>query len=315
VLRIRTDAGLEMNPEGTHMDLLRRVTDLFVEGNALPLGMDAENKPVVVWVNKLNSFEVEEARRDGVAQRGLRLMELSDPDGPELKAQRHHLSKLEEHELRAARVGQMGDEIYLRVMNDLEAEEEWVEKLGILRRLPSLLMDANAPADDPRHAQLEQLNAEYLQAVRDRLAKGERDALTDLEDVSRKDLEADYLEAWRQRLTLDDFMAERRKTEIFLALRQCKATAVGQGDERRFEHVDCDHTQRLLDERSQVHTLPEGLIARIIDVLDGITVPGRESGNSGAPASSSGSSEPTSAAEATSPASTPEATPSAAPTT
>lgn len=297
------------------MDLLRRVTDLFIEGEALPLGMDNDGKPVVVWVNKLNSFEVEEARRDGVAQRGLRLLELSDEMGPELLGQKHLLKKMADHEVRAARVAQMGDEIYLRVMNDIEAEDEWVEKLAVLRRLPTLLADANAPAEDPRHAQLDALNQEYIQEVRVRLAKAERDALVDLEDLSRKDLEADYLEAWRQRLTLDDFMAERRKTEIFLALRQCRATVHGPVDARTYEHDDCDHTQRLLNERSQVQTLPEALIGRVIDSLDGITVDGRAAGNSGAPASSSGSSEPTSAAEETSAPSTPEATSPAAPTT
>lgn len=297
------------------MDLLRRVTDLFVEGTELPLGLDNEGKPVVVWVNKLNSFEVEEARRDGVAQRGLRLLELSNAEGPELKAQLHLIGKMADHELRAARVQQMGDEIYLRVMNDMETEDEWVEKLTILRRLPSILADADAPDDDPRHAQLSQLNQEYFAEIRKRLAQAERNALVDLEETPRKHLETEYLEAWRQRLTLDDFVAEKRKTEIFLAMRQCRATFQGAGEHRKYDHTDCDHTQRLLNERSQAHGLPEELLGRVLDALDGVTVPGRDSGNSAAPASSSGSSEPTSAPEATSPASTPGATPPAVPTT
>ena len=293
------------------MDKLRRVTDLFVEGTELPLGADDSGAPVLVWVQKLNSFEVEEARRDGVAQRGLRLLELSDESKPELQAQRHLVAKMADHELRQARVAQMGDEIYLRVMNDIEADEQWVEKLGVIRRLPQLLLDAGAPADDPRQAQLDDLNREYVATVQERITKANRDALVDLEDLSRKDLEADFIEHWRQRLTLDDFIAERRKTEIFLAMREC--SAVNEGG--KWNHAECDHTQRLVDERSDVHTLPEGLLSRVVQILDGITVPNRESGNSGAPASSSVSSEPTSAAEATSAPSTPAATPDGAPTT
>lgn len=294
------------------MDLLRRVTDLFIEGTELNLGPDPDGKPVVLWVQKLNSFEVEEARRDGVAQRGLRLLELSDPEGPELKSTLHAVAKMADHELRRARVDQQADEIYLTVMNDIEAEDEWVEKLAVLRRLPTLLDDAQAPADDPRRQQLIELNTDYLKAIRDRLQKAEKDALRDLEDVSRKDLEQDFVEAWRQRLTLDDFMAERRKTEIWLAMRECHAAIA---DDGTYDHAGCDHSRRIVNERHQVHSLPEGLLERVIAVLDGITVPGRESGNSGAPASSSGSSEPTSAAEETSAPSTQEATSPGAPMT
>ena len=64
---------------------LRRITDLFEEGVVVPLGEDLDG-PILLWVNKLNSFQVEEARRDGVARRGMRLAELGKPDTPERAA-------------------------------------------------------------------------------------------------------------------------------------------------------------------------------------------------------------------------------------
>ena len=120
------------------LDRLRRVTDLFVEGTEMPLGMDDQNKPVVVWVNKLNSFEVEEARRDAVAARGLRLLELEKEDNPERQAMLSQVGRWSDDRLREARVDQQSDELYLAVVNDLEADEEWGEKIGMLRRLPQL---------------------------------------------------------------------------------------------------------------------------------------------------------------------------------
>lgn len=298
------------------MDRLRRVTDLFVEGTELFLGMDDEQKPVVLWINKLNSFEIEEARRDGVAARGLRLLELTKEDNPERLAITHQLGRWDDEKLRQYRVGQMSDELYLNVINDLEADEEWAEKLPLLRRLPQLLDDENAPEDDPRREQLGDLNTEYLDVLRVRSENAQKAALKELKDVSRKDLEEDYLEAWRNRISLDEFMAERRMTEIFAAVRDCRATeAAGATGGKRWDHSRCDHTERLLNARSAVKTLPEPVIEKIVDTLEDLTVPQRDSGNSDAPASSSASLGPSSAPEAPSTPSSPAETPLAVPTT
>jgi hypothetical protein len=89
------------------MDRLRRVTDLFVEGRTLYLGNDDENKPVLVWVNKLNSFEVEESRRDAVSARGLRLLELEKEESPERMAMWARASRWSDDDLADNRVGQI----------------------------------------------------------------------------------------------------------------------------------------------------------------------------------------------------------------
>lgn len=284
-------------------DQLRRVTDLFVVGAPLPL-CDGTH----LWVQKPNSFEVEEARRDGVAARSLRLLELEKDDNTEVAAQRLEMRRLTDNQLAQAVVGQNGDELYLKVMNDLDADPDWVERLATIRRMPALLADENAPDDDPRRAQLIELNGAYLTEIQTRLDKAQSTAVADLDDLTRPELEDRYLHDWRQQISLSRFMDERAVTEIFFALRCCDA-----GPD--LNHASCDHTRRLLDSRSQVRDLPDVLIQEARQVLDTIVVSQRDSGNSAAPGSSSASSEPSSAPEGPSTASTPSATSPAAPTT
>lgn len=279
---------------------LRRVTDLFVEGTELYLGQDDRNEPVVIWVNKLNSFEVEESRRDGVSARGLRLLELEKEDSPERQALVNQLTRWDDEALARARVDQMSDELYLGVVNDLEADEDWAEKIGILRRMPELLKDEAAPDDDPRRQQVDGLNGEYLETLRDRLGKAQDQKLREFGKQDREQLVEDFMEAWRNRLSLDEFMQEKRRTELYAAMRDCKGVelpAQTEGGNVRWDHSGCDHTQRLLGSRAEVANLPEGVIQKVMDVMDGVTVPQRESGNSAAPASSSAPSEQSNVAE------------------
>lgn len=289
------------------LDRLRRVTDLFVEGTTVFLGTDDGGKAVTIWVNKLNSFETEEARRDGMVRRGQRIMELAKEDNPEYLHMRSLVQGFSDGELREARVNQRSEEIYLDVVNELQADKDWAEKIAIMRRLPVLLADDRAPTDDPRHAQLEEVQNDYLTQIRERQEAKQQEALRELADVDRADLEKQYFESWRERVTLDDFMQERRVTELFYAMRDCFAV---QGDRDsqtghiRWDHSQCNHAERLLQQRSQVRELPEHVLTLVIDAIDDLTVNQRESGNSDAPASSSASSEPRNEEEG-SPASTP----------
>jgi hypothetical protein len=298
------------------IDRLRRVTDLFVEGRECYLGMDEGNKPVIIWVNKLNSFETEEARRDGMVRRGQRIMELSKEDNPEFVQLQATVHRWSDRELAERRVDQKSEEIYLEVVNELQSEESWAEKLAIMRRMPDLLRDSKAPDSDPRYAEVEDLNSQYLNEVRERQAAKQEQALREFEGADRAEMESEFFEAWRERVSLDEFMQERRITEMFYAMRDCVATEKGRDSVTNrvlFDHTNCNHAERLLQERKQVRELPEYLLNQVIDLIDDITVPQRESGNSDAPASSSASSEPRNE-EADSTASTPEEVSPAVPT-
>lgn len=297
------------------IDRLRRVTDLFVEGTERHLGMDNENKPILIWVNKLNSFEVEEARRDGLVRRGERMMQLSKEESPERLSLKSSISRWTDDELAEARVNQVTEEIYLQVINEIEGEEAWRDKLGMLRRLPQLLADQQAPEGDPRRTQLDEIITEYLDTIRTRQEARQKDRLADFAQLGRDKLETDFFEAWLNRTSLDEYMEEKQVTELFYAIRDCVGTEKGRSEDGAilWDHSDCDHSSRLCSERAQVRSLPEAVIEKAIEALEAITVPQRESGNSDAPASSSASSERPSTVEGST-ASTPAETSPVAPT-
>jgi hypothetical protein len=289
---------------------LRRVTDLFVEGEEVFLGYDDNQEAVVVWVNKLNTFEIEEARRDGIVQRGLKMRDLGDPDNPERAAFDAEVQLMTDEKLQQAWVNHHVEEMYLDVVNDVESSEEWRVKVEEMRRMPTLLRDAGASDDDPRWKQLEEMQIAYMEALRAGQEQKQKESLREAQEFTRKDLEASYFEKWRERQTLDLFMEERRITEIYVASRECYAIGKPGG----WDHSKCDHGKRLLPERALVKSLPPQVIEKIIDALDRLTTPQRDAGNSDAPVSSSASSEPSSVSEAPSTPSSPDETPSGVPT-
>ena len=293
------------------VDRLKRVTDLFSEGTEVFLGMDGD-KPIVLWVQKLNSFETEEARRDAQSRRSA-VMAAMDDESQQIRGIRAEMALWDARQLAEAYVSLKNDELYLEAYNDVLTEPEMRELTERVNRLPAQLADR--PADDPERAALAKDQETWIRTLTGAHQKKIKDAVEDALDRDRPDLERAFLESWRQRETTDVFVEERRLTQLYYALRVCDAvdtsTSVGT---HSWDHAGCDHTQRLVAERSEIKRLPESVLAKAIDAIDGVTVTPREAGNSDAPASSSASSEQSSAAEAASTPSTQGETPSAVPT-
>lgn len=296
---------------------LRRVTDLFVEGTTVNLGMDEDGNAVLVWVSKLNSFETEEARRDGVVERGRRISELAKPDNPEHLSVLTDIRDWEPDELAEHMLEFDADKHYLEVIDDLQSDEDWAELLERMRRLPELLDDEGAPEDDPRRATLAEEQMGYLDELRKRQGDKHEVAKEALLSIPRVDLETGYVKAWRERAAIVTFMKEQRVSQLYYSTRDCAAI---QGDLDPaggyiYDHDGCDHAKRMLTARAQVTTLPETLIEKLTDAYDSVAVGAREAGNSDAPRSSSAPLEPSSISEDQSAPSIPEEIPSVAPTT
>lgn len=290
------------------MSRLKRITDLFVEGTEMPLGIDDTGSPVVVWVNKLNSFETEEARRDGAARRGLRMAELGEEDNPERRGVVAEMALWSHDSLAERVVAQRADEIYLEAAQDLQTDPEQRERLDMITRLPQLLADAGAPPDDPRRAQLDEASEKWMQALHDAQEKATASELRQAKESEREKLEAAFLENWRQRQTMDVFMAERQVTQLYYALRECKAVDISTSvDQPRWDHSACDHTQRLMLDREEVHSLPDAVLTKAVEVLEDITMGARDAGFSDAPTSSSASLEQPRPAEESTPSTPAEA--------
>jgi hypothetical protein len=134
---------------------LQRVTDLFVEGAEAFLGTGDDGKPVVVWMNKLNSFEVEEANRDASVRRAERMAELG-PESPETRGAKVEIDLMSDTELREAIVNDQDAEITSEAYDNLQARKDWRELDDHIRRAPQLLADDGVSPDDPRFATLQE---------------------------------------------------------------------------------------------------------------------------------------------------------------
>lgn len=287
----------------------KRILDLFVEGTECVLGEDETGTDVLIWVSKPNSFEVEEARRDGNAARAIRLMQLTE-DSPDVINLRDQLSESDFDGLVGYLVQMNYETDYIGAMDDVDAMEEFREDLDYLQRGEQMLRDAGVPEDDPRWADLTKRSGEYMARLSKRADERQEQRRADLSQEPRADIEAQIVAEYRKRIATDEFIGEKRITELFFALRVCEAEKTAAG----WDHSKCDHTVRLADERSEIRGLPENVLKKASAALAAIEVDARTAGNTDAPASSSGSLGQPSAAEASTP-STQEVTPADAPTT
>lgn len=297
---------------------LRRLSDLFVEGAEAYLGDDDNGKPVVIWMNKLNSFETEEAQRDASVRRSERMAELGK-DSPEVRGASVEVALWSDQEIRERIVADEADAILVETFQNLQSIEDWADLEDYIQRAPALLADEEVKPGDPRFETLDEKLAEYnrrLVAERDKVVE---DHIKDLAGIPRDKLEAKFMEGWRSRRTSDEWAIARRTTELFLSARACDAVMEGGGrtlaGEIVWDHRECDHSVRFFSERKSLHRVPDGAMKVLRDVYEGLRIPARTAGNSDAPASSSGSSEPSDVPEAPSTPSSPAEMPDAVPTT
>ena len=278
---------------------LHRVTELFVTGRELLLGQGPDG-PVLVWVNKLNAFQRNDAQRDGAAGQSRRALGLGE-DSENIKLLRARIPTYTSESLIGAVLAPRASEFYLAGRDDVHADEAWTERLVLIERGDALAADGSHQTQEEA-AQLAELNLAYLGAVEEASEVRRADAAKDLEGEERGALEALYVEAYKRMLTFEAFQDEYNRTEIFYALRDCQGVATPEGH----DHTRCTH-QRLLPSRAGVAELPEELLERVQNTINLLNMPPASAGNSVAPPTSSGSSEPPNSA-GDSPPSTPEAT-------
>jgi hypothetical protein len=268
---------------------LKRITDLFTEGDTCFLGDDENAKPVCIWVNKPNSLEEEEARMDAQSTRTQLLLAMSDPSHPEIQNANMILSEWTDEELFQAATNQKYEENITLAVHDIEADEEWNEKLEYIRRQPELLDDAKVPDDDPRRVQLAEYNTEYLNKVQELLAVRNDKTMKEVKEAGREKAEEDFMKTYKDKLSIDSYVMESKMTKLFYAMRECEAQRKGEGE---WDHSKCNHSNRLVEHRGEIRELPEHVLNLVIQTFDNLAVGAKNLGNFPEPQSSSESSAP-----------------------
>lgn len=271
---------------------IRRVTDLFEEGRIVVLDDDLED-PVCVWVNKINPFEMEEARKDGGVGRARALLRLNDPESAEAVLFDQALIGRTTENLAQALAYAKQNEDYVKALDDIRADEEWKDKVDLLERADQQILDGGTPHDDEEVARLAQLNQDYMARLQELLKENQDARLAEFKGMGLEEVQEAYRLSYKEQAGTNGFLNEYRTTELYYALRDCNAEPA---DSLGWDHSKCSHRTRLCDSRAEVRELPEGLINPVREAITLLNMSPRDAGNSDAPASSSASSGPASAA-------------------
>ena len=264
---------------------LKRVSDLFVSGKELVL---QEDPLVMVWVHKLNSFEEEDARQDGLAYRSVRLLSI-EKDGDQHPAIASLMLEFEaaDHDTRSEMLANLySQDDLVAAMDDVDTEERWQDRSEMLRRRDVI---ETVASDEDKQNLVDEMK-EYFEEIQKNLKRRTDERQYEFRAYSEEALRKEFRKKAAEAVTLSDFISERDITTIFYALRDCESDTPG-------DHSNCTH-KRLLDDRDQVRDLPEELLEKVQAALASIEVNPREAGNSDAPQPSSGQSEQHSEEEA-----------------
>lgn len=272
---------------------LRRVQDLFEPGKAAVVSDATNSLFEPFWLQKPNAFERDEATKDARAARARRVLTW-DRDQDSQDIIEHQILDLTVEEKINGLIANRASEFYVKAADEIRTHKDWTERIEALDRGQSLLDEDGDDADPAEVATVTEVSAEYYTELIKVQGRFATDAAQEYRDMDEVELAKAYREAWRETVGTEAFMTARRDSELFYAIRMCEATPVvemGNATPIGWDHAKCDHRERMLAERADVHGLPDAVLLACANVLNELQMSPAEAGNSGAPTTSSGSSE------------------------
>jgi hypothetical protein len=283
---------------------LKRIQDLFRQGEVVILEpRDPETGEVVeripVYVKKLSALEKDEAIKDARSARARRVLTFDRDEDEQLQLSAL-LAGMTDADIHEDLLRRKAGEFLHQAEDEVRSDPKWRERLEAIDR--ASIVDDGAASEQERQV-LADLLEEFQKAIGKDHQRRMSAHLRELRDTPREELEASYRQAWRDMLGATSFYEARRQSEIWYALRECSCELDADGRPVQGTEIIGG---RLCATRADVNDLPDDVIVRVLQSLDG-EMTSREAGNSGAPSASSGSSEQRSAEAASTP-STPSAT-------
>lgn len=269
----------------------RRLTDLFVQGSAVKLPDDT-----YLWVQVINAYERDECINDAQVARARLVLALKENGSERVKVEAR-LAEKGRDTLISDLADVKTDLKYPEIVSQIEADDEWREKVGILRRhAPD---EAATPLTEDEIALVASLGEEWLAEINKRVADERDYQLQYYNHVDDEVLLEDYLEAWLDRRGGEVANAEYSLTELWYATRYCDAAPDGDG---ALDHARCvGHPHRVFPTKADARAMPDDLKGILVNALAGVGMNATDPKGSGKPESSSGSSPTPSGAAASTP--------------
>lgn len=275
----------------------RKLTSLYSKGTEVPIEDD-----LVIWVEALNPFELEDAKASAQAAKSRLVLALDEHGSEELIKFEGYIAEMDRDQLIDVLVNARAGEILVDVTNEIEDDPEWNDRMALLEQEDELKA---RPADDAERKLLEQYSREYVEEVSSRLDYETKRLKREFEGYPDEDLRKEFRRIWIERRGGDRGLEEYRLKEHFHAARVCDAVKRPDGS---WEHESCDHSIRVWETEEEVRHLPDEVRELLDEALEGLNMSPKELSDSDSPASSSPPSPSPSEGEEASRPSTPTAT-------
>lgn len=272
-------------------DGYKDVGDLYADGEVLKL-----RNGKLVWVQVLNSFELDECRTAARVAKARTINALEREDSPEAQIVRSQFRR-GRRDLSIAHLLEMGmDEISLKVAQEIEADPEWEATMELLTRSNDIA--SRGPTDEEARA-LEEASIKYVQQINRRMDEEQELRRLALDALDDEQLEQEIVDAYIIQQGNHVAMEEYRLREIALAARTCDA----EWDEANeiWKHQIPISEREPIWSPEEARKLPEPLQAEIQAILRKLNMTGQTAKDSAEVASSSDSSLPPSEGEASQP--------------
>jgi hypothetical protein len=257
----------------------RRLTDLFVNGKAVPMPDGSH-----LWIQVINAFERDEAISDAQVARARIVLALKNDGRERLKveARMEEIGKvvMAEDLARAKSEVKTGDFI-----EEMRVDPEWKERMDLVMRTD--FDTAARPATPEETLLMAKINSEVLTE----LDKRENDECAFLERKYARMSDEEFLDVWidewLERRGSDLATAEYRLTELWYATRYCDGDLL----DGVLDHTKCEgHRIAVFESKGEARSAPTGLQELLRAALDELNLAGRDPKDSGSPQNSSASS-------------------------
>jgi hypothetical protein len=265
----------------------KRVTNLFTPGIELEV-----EEGLVIWVQILNPYEVDDARGAAQAAKARMVLALEEYGSDEFVKYESYLQSLSRNDLIELIVDSKAGDILVEITDAIEIDPDWSERMAVLEREDELIA---RPVEDAERKLLEQYSREYIDEVAERMEYERKRLTAEVSQLDQTQLVEEYRKLWIDRRGGDRALEEYRLKEHYYAARVCDAF---RAPDDSWDHTGCDHSIRVWETEEEVRHLPDQMREMLDQAIQEVTMSPKERSDSGSRQGSSASSPPPSEGEA-----------------
>lgn len=247
----------------------KHLSDLYVQGTELIF-----NNEMVMWLQVLNSFELEDLKKDAIVARNRFVMAIKEIGSPEYIEAGDVFNSEPREAVTLWILSKKENKLATEALNSIKDDAEWKDRIDIINRTDDL---KEVKEDSPEYLLWEKINAELNEEYFARLKEETDYEEEQLNRLSIEDLKEEYLDCWIDTRGDAEYQATYRIHEVYFAARVCNSDIPVEGEFGPDAHKDCNgHKEKIYDDTRDIYDLPDKLFQEIRLKLDELAVSVRD---------------------------------------